>query len=296
MFEGHGRPRSSDAFGGKVQRMVRADAYEPARIHFEVIGSGDREPIVVLPGGGVRSPEYLGDIRRWGSVRQLAVVHYRGTPMSPGLPGPWWNQFDDLEEVRRTLGLKCVDILAHSAGTRVALAYAAMGAPVRRLGLVAPSPTPWLVDTDDDTEALASDRRGEPAIEAALAAGPLELEDETRFYAQQFVTAPLGYARWDARSQRHALLGETNFRALQSFFSAPPPHGLIRRIGELRVPVHIIGGAADLLSGRATVEALSRALFDSSVEFLEASGHYPWVDQPEAFACAVRRWSSAYTE
>lgn len=59
--------------------MVSVDTAELG-IHVELIGSSDGAPIIVLPGGGVRSPEYLGDVRRWGSVRPLAVVHYRGTP------------------------------------------------------------------------------------------------------------------------------------------------------------------------------------------------------------------------
>lgn len=271
--------------------MVSVDTAELG-IHVELIGSSDGAPIIVLPGGGVRSPEYLGDVRRWGSVRPLAVVHYRGTPKSPGVPGPWWDQFADLETVRQALGLDSVEILAHSAGTRVALAYAASSAPVRRLALVAP-PATWLTSTPEDVAVLASDRRNEPVIEAALTAGLLDLDDETRFRAQQAVIAPLGYARWDAETQRHASLGETNFTALQSFFSAPPPEDLKRRICDLSIPVHVIGGSVDLLSGRAPVEALAGVFRNGSVEMLEASGHYPWVDQPEAFARAVRRWSSA---
>ncbi len=271
--------------------MVSVDVAELG-VHVELIGASEGKPIIVLPGGGVRSPEYLGDLRRWGSVRPLAVVHYRGTPKSPGVPGPWWDQFADLEAVRQALGLDSVEILAHSAGTRVALAYAASNAPVRRLALVAP-PATWLTSTPDDVAALASGRRGEPVIEAALSAGALDMEDETRFRAQQAVIAPLGYARWDAETQRHSALGETNFSALQSFFSVQPSDDLKHRICDLGIPVHVIGGSVDLLSGRDPVEALAGVFRNGSVEMIEGSGHYPWVDQPEAFARAVRRWSSA---
>lgn len=104
--------------------------------------------------------------------------------------------------------------------------------------------------------------------------------------------APLGYARWDAETQRHASLGETNFTALQSFFSVPPPDDLKQRIGDLGIPVHVIGGSVDLLSGLDPVEALAGVFRNGSVEMIDASGHFPWVDQPEAFARAVRHWSS----
>ncbi|WP_405486540.1 alpha/beta fold hydrolase [Nocardia sp. NBC_00511] len=261
-------------------------------IGVEVIGGDGGEPILVLPGGGVRSPEYLGDVRVWGVSRPLAVVYYRGTPRTGGLPGPWWDQFDDLEGVRRELGLSSVEVIAHSAGARVALAYAASGAPVRRMALVAP-PATWLTGTESDVETLAAARADEPLIVAALAAPPLDLRDEAEYREWLRVTAPLGYARWDAAAERHSATGTTSFEALRAFFMAPIPDALLARIPALTLPVHVIGGAADLLSGRAPVEALAGMFTNGSVELIADCGHYPWIDQPAAYAAALSRWSAA---
>lgn len=79
-------------------------------------------------------------------------------------------------------------------------------------------------------------------------------------------------------------------------FSAPPPADLIRRIGELRIPVHVDRWCGDLLPGRVPVEALAGVFRNGSVEMLDAIGHYPWVDQSEALSCVVRRWSSTQAE
>lgn len=260
-------------------------------VHFEVVGDGAGEPVLVLPGGGVRDPEYLGDLRRWGASRPLAVVHFRGTPKSGGLPEPWWNQYEDIESVRVALGVESVDVIAHSAGSRVALAYAASDAPVRRLALVTP-PAAWLTGTDSDVAELAATRADEPYIAEALTAPPLGFGSEAAFREQQRLTAPLGYARWDEQAKRHAITGSTCFEGLRAFFSAPPPDDLVERIRRLAMPVLVIGGAVDLLSGRAPVEALAAMLINGSVEMIPDCGHYPWIDQPDVFAQIINRWST----
>ncbi|MCA4993559.1 alpha/beta hydrolase [Tsukamurella tyrosinosolvens] len=260
-----------------------------ANVHFELVGDGVGDPILVLPGGGVRDPSYLGDVRAWRTSRPLAVVHPRGTPATGGLPAPWWNQREDLESVREVLGLDEIDVLAHSAGTRVALAYAASGAPVRHLALIGP-PAVWLTGTDDDIADLVKSRLDEPEIVTALAAPPMDLSDELRFRDWQHLTAPLGYAAWNDSTMEHAQTGSTDLAALRAFFATPPPASVIEAIRALPVPIHIIGGAVDLLSGHAPVRELAAMFKRGSVELIDGSDHYPWVDQPTAFADALQRW------
>lgn len=257
---------------------------------FVELHAGDGEPILVLPGGGVRDPEYLGDLRDWGIARPVAVVHLPGTPRTAGLPGPWWKQGAVLEDIRRSLGLDAIDVLAHSSGTRVALAYAATGAPVRRLGLVAP-PATWLTGEDDDIATLAEPRLVEPAIRAALELPTPSLSDEKAFRHHQRLSRPLGYARWDGAQRTHARAGTTDMAALRSFFADPPPETLLTAIRDLTTPIHIIGGERDLLSGLRPVENLARGFRRGSLEMIPECGHYPWIDQPELFRRAVERWA-----
>lgn len=260
-------------------------------IHVDVLGDGEN-PILLLPGGGVRDPIYLGDPATWGIRRSVAVVHFRGTPATGGRPRPWWDQGDDLESVRRWLGLGEVDVLAHSAGGRVALAYAASGAPLRRIGLITP-PATWLTGGTDDVRELAEPRAGDPEIRAALDAPPLSLSDEEVFERHQRTTAPLGYAVWDDAARRHSRTGTTDIDALRAFFGSPPPPELMARIAALAQPVHVIGGAQDLLSGNRPVRELAALFSAGSIEMIDACGHYPWIDQPAAFAEALDRWISS---
>jgi pimeloyl-ACP methyl ester carboxylesterase len=261
------------------------------RLHVEMVGEGGA-PILLLPGGGVRDPAYLGDVGSWGAGRTIAVVHFPGTPLSGGVPRAWWDQHDDLEAVRRELGADPVDVLAHSSGTRVALAYAAAGGAVRRLGLITP-PATWLTGGPDDVEDLARPRLGEPAIQEALTAPPLTLSDEEAFPRWQRLTAPLGYASWNDESRRHSRTGSVAVGALRVFFGAPPPTHLVEAILAVDVPVHIIGGSVDLLSGNRPVRELAGLFRNGSLEMIEGAGHYPWIDQPDAFASAIRAWAGA---
>jgi pimeloyl-ACP methyl ester carboxylesterase len=47
-------------------------------------------------------------------------------------------------------------------------------------------------------------------------------------------------------------------------------------------PTSVIGGAEDILSGVRPVRAMASAL-GATLHMIPGCGHYPWVEQPEAF-------------
>ena len=97
-------------------------AADAAELHYDEWGEG--RTLVVLPGGAGRHPEYLGDLA--GLPGRLVVHHFRGSGKSASAATvSFWEQARDLEDLRAHLGLARLDLVAHSAGTRVAVAYAA---------------------------------------------------------------------------------------------------------------------------------------------------------------------------
>ncbi|MCA1654877.1 MAG: alpha/beta hydrolase [Pseudonocardiaceae bacterium] len=83
--------------------------------------------VVALAGGAGRQPSYLGDLA--GLPGELVAPPLRGvgeapTPEDPEA-GSLWRQAADLEALREHLGLARLALLGHSAGTRLASAYAA---------------------------------------------------------------------------------------------------------------------------------------------------------------------------
>ncbi|MBH0130305.1 alpha/beta fold hydrolase [Salinibacterium sp. NK8237] len=261
-------------------------------LHYDVVGCNG-EPIILLAGGAARHPSYLGDLAGLSKSRQLIVAHLRGVGRSR-MPvaeehGSYWNQADDIERLRMHLGLDRVVVVAHSAGTRLAIAYAAQFTKsLSRMVLITP-PATYLVGEASDVEVLSQKRRGDLVFEsafAALAAGP-RVTDDAGYNAWQQQTAPAGYAQWGAKEQAHAQIGNWSLAAAKAYFSFSPPTNFALRLEDISAPVLVLAGAEDSLTGLAPVVALAD-LFPSGVaEVIERSGHYPWVEQPQAFRRAI---------
>jgi pimeloyl-ACP methyl ester carboxylesterase len=269
--------------------LVHAESEDGTRIAVQLVGAASGPPVIVLPGGPCRSPEYLEDLAGLAAVRPLAVLHPRGTPATGTLSRGWWADAADVVAVADALGLEQADLLAHSAGAQLALAAAAQyPGRVRSLLLVTPA-LAWLTGTDHDGAAIAA-RRTEPVIARALAsmAGPVP-EDEARFQEQAPIQRPAGYARWTPREQAHSPVGPTSMAA-QAAWSRGIPEDVADRIRRAALPpTLVIGGTEDILVGDAPVRAGARAL-GTRLEMIEDCGHYPWVEQPDAFRRRVDPW------
>ncbi|MEV6371331.1 alpha/beta hydrolase [Micromonospora musae] len=278
-------------------------------MHYDEIHPGrsrNLPPVIVLAGGAARHPSYLGDLAGLGSRYRLIVPHLRGVGRSPGSPvaevGSFWRQAEDLERLREHLGLDRVLLVGHSAGTRLAIAYAAQFARgLAGMVLITP-PAGYLVDTPSDANEVIARRRGEPAFDAAVAAseaGP-DLSNDDVFHAWQQRAAPMGYAAWGAAEQAHAMIGRWDLAAAKAYFSVEPPGDLAARVGALAAPVLVIAGADDCLTGLEPVKALATRFPAGRVEVIARCGHYPWLEQPSTFRHAIDafldEWESAEKE
>jgi len=277
--------------------------FDGAQLHYDEFYRGDDVtgalPLITLAGGAASDPRYLGDLAGLDREQRLIVLHLRGVGRSP-LPGTveaasFWRQADDIERLRIHLGLDQLRLLGHSAGTRLAISYAAQFPErVAAMVLVTP-PSGYLVDVPSDTEALIDKRRGEPAFDAALAAweaGP-EATDDAAFNAWQSRVAPLGYAAWTATEQAQAALGWTSFAANRAYFSVDPPPDLADRLGKVAAPVLVIAGGQDCSVGAAQPVALAEVFPAGTAVTIDRCGHAPWVEQPAAFRRAVDRFLNA---
>jgi pimeloyl-ACP methyl ester carboxylesterase len=180
-------------------------------------------------------------------------------------------------------------LVGHSAGTRLAIAYAAQFAQRLAAMVLVTPPASYLVDTPSDTVDLIARRRGEPAFDAAVAAsdaGP-DLSNDDAFNAWHRSVAPMGYAAWGPAEQAHAMVGRWALPAAKAYFSVEPPDDLAARIGTVAAPVLVIAGAVDCLTGLAPVKALATRFPAGRVEVIDRCGHYPWLEQPRAFRHAI---------
>ena len=156
------------------------------------------------------------------------------------------------------------------------------------LVLIAP-PAAYLVDEPSDADVLIAERRGDPIFDAAIAAqeNGSDLRNDELFNAWQQTVAPSGYAAWGAKEQAHARAGYWNLAAMRAYFSVEVPGDFTMRMREVTAPVLVIAGAKDCFTGVAPVKELSELFPSGRLATIENCGHYPWIEQPDAFRQAV---------
>lgn len=260
---------------------------------FDEVGPADAEPVIVLAGGPARHPAYLGDLAGLGGSNRLVLPHLRGVGKSPVAQEPgratWVGQAEDIALLDQTLGGGPKLVLAHSAGARVAIRYLQQN-PSRVKGLVLITPAvDWLVRTVSDRPEIAARRMKEEAFSGAwqFVTGPRGYHDEPTFNQWQRAIAPAGYAHWGETEQAHSRVGECRLEAALAYLEANPPGDLLDRLGQIEVPVLAIAGEKDALVGCSTVRALSDVFARGEFVAIDDCGHYPWVEQPRAFASVI---------
>jgi pimeloyl-ACP methyl ester carboxylesterase len=272
-------------------------SYDGTRLAYTEVGSGPR--LVCLPGGPGRAAAYLEDLGGLSADRTLVLLDGRATGRSEVPADPSSLRFDrlagDVEALREHLGEERLAVLAHSAGTMVAQAWAAAH-PERVAALVLVTPSGGLQGSDrTDVPELVAARSDEPwYADAREALDALETAPPSQQQVLWRVARPFMYGRWDERTQAHAATAETQTskRAQLGFAPAGPEDvdvpGLLAGLRAVTAPVLVIGGERDALTGIAAAHAVAASFPAASTVVLPRAGHFPWVDEPEAFAEAVR--------
>ncbi|MFJ3508948.1 alpha/beta fold hydrolase [Streptomyces luteogriseus] len=273
------------------------NAPDGTRLAFHLRGEG--EPLVVLPGGPMRASAYLGDLGGLDAHRRLVLLDLRGTGESerPADPGTYRcdRLVDDVEALRRHLGLERMDVLAHSAGGSLAMLYAARY-PERlgRLALV--TATPWALGmpaTAADRLAAARPRASEPWFPDAFPAFEAWLDGTGDFDP---VFLPFFYGRWDDTARAHADREETetNDDAADAYGGdgAYDPAATRSALARVRTPVLVLAGEVDGGPSPALARRAAGAFPAAEFAVQPGAGHYPWLDDPQGFTRRVAAFFS----
>ncbi|KXZ57739.1 Alpha/beta hydrolase family protein [Microbacterium laevaniformans] len=126
-----------------------------------------------------------------GESAHVIVLHPRGTSRTGGLSRGWWTDADDVVALLDALHVPSVSVLAHSAGTRLALATATRyPGRVASLALITP-PATWLSGSPSDAATIGA-ARTEPEVVSALAALGEDTATTDAGFAEQFQRHPRG--------------------------------------------------------------------------------------------------------
>ncbi|MFD4370766.1 alpha/beta fold hydrolase [Streptomyces sp. NPDC058486] len=274
--------------------MPTFTTHDGTALSYRTVGEG--EPLVCLAGGPMRDAAYLGDLGGLAAHRALVLLDARGTGASdaPADPGTYRcdRQVDDVEALRAHLGLERIDLLGHSAAGNLAVLYAAAHpGRIRSLVLVTSvARALGIVTTDEEWDravAVFADRDGYPEARAALdAIGP-----DTPLPRVYELAAPFSYGRWDGPAREHAAAGarEMHWEAAVLYHGdgAYDPEATRRALGALTAPVLVLAGEYDAGPTPGQAAAAAAHFPDAELVVQPGAGHYPWVDDADAFVRTV---------
>ncbi|MFF9909403.1 alpha/beta fold hydrolase [Streptomyces sp. NPDC013457] len=258
------------------------------------------DPVICLPGGPTDS-RYLGDLGGLSAYRRLVLPDPRGTGDSAVPEDPASYRCDrvagDVEALRVHLGLDRIDLLGHSGGANTAVTYAARYPHrVRSLALITPGTAAVGIEVRGETRRTAALlRKGEPWFPGAFAA--LEALTEGRG-ADWDAIAPFCWGRWDEAARRHhAGARPGNAEAVAGFAAegAFDPESTRAALVALEAPVLVLAGEFDLNSPPGPVSELAALFPGASFAVQSGAGHYPWIDDPDAFTATVGAFFSAHS-
>jgi pimeloyl-ACP methyl ester carboxylesterase len=277
--------------------MQRFTSYDGTELGYLDLGEG--APLVCLPGGPGRSVECFGDLGGLDRTRRLIQLDPRGVGLSDDPTDPASFRVDrlvrDVEALRVHLGLEQMDLLAHSAGSVLATLYAAAHPErISRLILVTPGLSAVAVYATEEQVRSALERRvAEPWYPTALAglekilAGELSMESFT-------ASRPLFYGRWDEAAQAHATVGmaERHVAARMGYFAGVEldPPATRAALKELAAPVLLYAGDIDAMVSPELVREAAPLFNHATVVVQAGAAHFPWIDEPAAFARAVEEF------
>ncbi|MFC9561191.1 alpha/beta fold hydrolase [Agromyces sp. NPDC056965] len=269
-------------------------AFDGTELAFHEHGDGAARPLVCVPGGPMHDSRYLGDLGGLSAHRRLILFDPRGTGAS-GVPSDLSSYrcdrlVDDLEALREHLAFDRLDVLAHSAGTNIAVMYAARyPQQIDRLVLVTPSAAALdLTVTAEMRLSVARLRSAEPWFADAFAALEAIVAGDGEDWQ---AIDPFIYGRWDAAAQAHRADDERgrNDEAAAVFAAdgAFDPVATRAALADFAGRALLVAGETDLNSPPAMVAEMAALLPGAELVVQREAGHFPWLDDAAAFTAAV---------
>jgi proline iminopeptidase len=287
-----------------------------ARIFVDDRGDPDAPPLLFIHGGpGQGCYDFMRSAGDLLAERLRVIgVDQRGTLRSDPLPEqpPLTAELlvADFEALRQRLRIGSWAVLGHSAGAGYALRYVTGHAGAVR-AVIFDCPC-WDADMTDRhrlpvvarrLEALGQLADAERCRELAAKPGRLTFSDNTRqamrtlasHYMEQFFHDPDGAADFSQLledsgfSQEQWQRGNSHWPLLAALYEPVLP--LLPRI---RRPALLLRGRDDLVAAPGMLAAFSSGVREGVLRTFESSGHFPYLEEPEAYCEAVTEFVLAH--
>jgi proline iminopeptidase len=266
-------------------------------IWYEVRGSGSGTPLIVANGGPGFDHNYLlcGDV--WDTLakgRRIVFYDQRGdgrsSELKDGQPCGLAEQIDDIEALRSHLGFEKIDLLGHSWGGYLVMAYAARHPERIAHLMIVDSAAPKIQDTvflfkniypettaREDGLAFAVELGDQKAVSADL-----------HEYMTMLFYTPQARDAFMARSSSFVYRQKVNkavWADLQRFDLNP-------ELPKFAFPTLVATGRFDFNVAPSVAWAIHRAIPHSELAVFEKSGHLPFCEEPGPFLSRVEAFLS----
>ena len=268
-----------------------------ATIWYEVRGSGPGTPLVIANGGPGFDHSYLlcGDVwDRLAKGRKVVFYDQRGngrsSELNEGQPCGLAEQIDDLDALRAHLGFEKIDLLGHSWGGYLVMAYASRHPDRIAHLMIVDSAAPKIQDTiflfkniypettaREDALAFAVELGDEEAIAANL-----------REYMSMLFYTEEAKEAFQARSASFVYRDKVNkavWSDLQRFDLNP-------ELPKFEFPTLVVTGRYDFNVAPSVAWAIHKAIPGSELAVFEKSGHLPFCEEGDAFLKRVEAFLS----
>lgn len=266
-------------------------------IWYEVRGSGPGTPLVVANGGPGFDHSYLlcGDVwDRLAKGRKVVFYDQRGngrsSELKDGQPCGLAEQIDDLDALRAHLGFERIDLLGHSWGGYLVMAYAARHPDRIAHLMIADSAAPRI----QDTLFLFKNIYPETTARGDAFAFAVELGDQNAIAADlhEYMTmlfyTPEARDAFLARSTSFVYRQKVNkavWTDLQRFDLNP-------ELPKFKFPTMVVTGRYDFNVAPSVAWGIHKAIPGSELAIFEKSGHLPFCEEADAFLKRVEAFLS----
>lgn len=283
---------------GQENRLAEGEHYAEVngmRLWYKVVGKG---PLLVIqsPGWGIGSTYLQNGLAPLTKHFTMLFYDARGNgrssrPSDPMMMSPS-DLVGDLEELRKYWGLESMNLMGHSHGGRIALAYAVQFPDrVRRLIVVDTS-----VEGYDSgpavkmqIEARAGDKRFSEAITEVNS--PQKPTTDEEFAASLHRMIPLFFhdpasnvAKFE---QTESGLPSLWARHAVDDAEDKKPMNVADKLDRIRAPTLILVGHDDWGTPVAASEYTHAGVKGSKLVVFPKTGHFPWIEDPQEFFKSV---------
>jgi len=263
-----------------------------ATIWYEVRGGAAGRPLIMVNGGPGFDHTYVLCSDAWDRLaRSRRVVLYdqrgngRSGALKKGASCTLADQIDDLDALRAKLGAERVDLIGHSWGGYLVMAYALRHPDHVAHLIIADSAAPKWTDTEFIFKYIfpeAVDRQGKLDFDFALgdsAAGNASLRE---YMSMLFVST-------EKRDEFLSRIGSYRFsRPVNETLNADlAKYDMWPALRTLAMPTLVLTGRYDINVAPSTAWKIHQAIPGSRWEVFEHSGHLPYFEEPERFVQVV---------